>query len=329
MKTNTHKIIFVAVDGIQSLDLFGPLEVFAAANDIAGSPYEWQIASFSQEPVTTESGTKILPDVNLSKNLQVDTLVFCGGQGARTSSFNQEQIDILNNLCQKAERIVGICTGAFIISQLGIADDKHIATHWQHIKELESSNEKLLVDNDALFVQDGKIWTSAGVTAGIDLALALVSIDYGQSVSTSVARHLVVYIRRTGGQSQFSEPLKLQSNDAGRIAPILEWIMQNLSENITVDRLASMAGLSTRQFTRLFKATTQYAPAKYIEHIRLDKARLILTQGHHRISEIAYLVGYSNSDSFRRAFERKFSITPSLYKKQFTNEHPNHSSEKE
>lgn len=317
MSINQHDVVFIALNGLQSLDLFGPLEVFATAKEIAKAPYRTQIASFDDIPITTEAGTRILPDIVLNHDLDVDTLVFCGGCGPRTAELTPSQIGLLSHLCDKSERIVGICTGSFLMSKLEQAKGKELATHWQFTNALSQSNSSLKVNSDALYVNDGKLWSSAGVTAGIDLALELVSQDHGQAVATAVARQLVVYMRRTGSQKQFSEPLKLQSVNAGKIAPVLDWILDNLAEKITVEKLAEKVSLSPRQFTRIFTKTMGMPPAKYVEHIRLDQARIILSEGLHRIDQIAISVGYKNTDSFRRAFERKFNTCPTLYQKQF------------
>lgn len=318
MTKETHTIVFVALDGLQSLDLFGPLEVFATAKATAGCAYRWSIGSFRDGPITTESGSRLLPDVMLTSDLTVDTLVFCGGAGPRQAALNEAQIGTLKALCSKSHRIVSICTGAFLLDRLGLTAKRNVTTHWQFADDLARSESAPDVDASAIFVKDGNIWSSAGVTTGIDLSLALVTEDYGPAVATAVSQHLVVYMRRTGGQAQFSAPLKAQAAASGRLAPVIGWITENLDKDLSVPDLAERAGLSTRQFSRIFMQELGRPPAKYIEDLRLDKARIMLAEQRFRVEDVAQLAGYKNADNFRRAFIRKFAVNPSLYQKQFS-----------
>jgi len=317
MEHKKQKIIFLITDDFQPLDLFGPLEAFSTAKAVSFCDYEWAVASFSLEPVMSESGIKIMPDIRLCDVRDCDTLVLCGGQGARTTDLEKNQITLLRQVSEKCSRIVSICTGAFIMSQIGLTEGRRVATHWRYSDELAEHYPTAQVDPDALFVKDGKFWSSAGVTAGIDLALALIAEDYGNAISAAVARQLVVYMRRTGDQAQFSEPLFAQSNTSERLAPLLEWMTNNLSKPLSVQDLAERANISPRQFSRIFQKNLKLSPARYVEYLRLDKARLMLLQEKSRIDEVAKAVGFSNPDSFRRAFERRFSVAPTLYQKQF------------
>jgi len=176
----------------------------------------------------------------------------------------------------------------------------------------------LTVDSNALFVKDGKYWSSAGITAGIDMALAMIAEDCGTAVSASVARQLVVYIRRPGNQAQFSEPLIAQSGSVSRFSDVLIWVAENLDKSIDVEKLAKVAGMSGRHFARLFRQETGNTPARYVEQIRLDHARTLLGEGNGRIHQIALSVGFKNADSFRRAFERRFDVSPTIYREQFS-----------
>lgn len=318
MTKGTHNIVFVALDGLQALDLFGPLEVFATAKATAGCTYHWAIGSFQSASITTESGSKLLPDVVLEDSLEVDTLVFCGGAGPRQAVLSDKQVNILRTLCGKSQRIVSICTGAFLLERLGLTAKRNVTTHWQFTDDLALTASAPEVDASAIFVRDGNVWSSAGVTTGIDLSLALVTDDYGPAVATAVSQHLVVYMRRTGGQAQFSAPLRAQVAASGRLAPVISWITQNLDEDLAVPRLAARAGLSDRQFSRIFTQELGRPPAKYIEDLRLDKARIMLAERRYRIEDVAQLAGYKNTDNFRRAFIRKFAVSPSLYQKQFS-----------
>lgn len=315
--TNSHLVTFFAFDGIQALDLFGPLEAFASAQELKGECYNWQIASFNKQPIETESGTTILPDIDVLDVAQSGTLVLPGGIGARRIKFNKPQCERLRSVAENAERIAAVCTGSFIAAKLGIADDRSVATHWRHGDELASKFGSIQVDNNALFVKDGKLWSSAGITAGIDMVLAMIAEDHGSVLSTSVARQLVVYARRPGNQTQFSEPLVAETGATGRLSDVLVWIADNLSNQMSVEQLATKAGMSPRHFARQFKNSIGTTPAQYIEHLRLDKARMLLGEGRGLVHQIATAVGFSNPDSFRRAFERRFAVSPTLYRQQF------------
>lgn len=315
--TSPHLLTFFVFDGIQALDLFGPLEAFAAAQELNGDCYKWQIASFDKRPIATESGTAILPDIDVAEVMQTDTVIFPGGSGARGLALHDSQLQLLLRIANNAQRIAAVCTGSFIAAKLGIADNYRLATHWRHSDELSSEFRSVQVDNNALFVKDDKIWSSAGITAGIDMALAMIAEDHGSVLSTSVARQLVVYARRPGNQTQFSEPLKAQTGATGRLSDVLIWIADNLSNPMNVEKLAGKAKMSPRHFARQFKSSIGVSPGQYVEHLRLDKARMLLGEGNALVHQIALAVGFSNPDSFRRAFERRFAVSPTQYRQQF------------
>lgn len=317
MMKETHKIVFLVVDGFQSLDLFGPLEAFAAANELAACGYDLSIAAFDKAPVESETGTKLIPDAKINELARADTLVLCGGRGPRTVVLGAMELADLKNLAANSGRVVSVCTGAFLMGQIGLADDRSIATHWKYADDLAEAYPAAKIDADALFRHDGKIWSSAGITAGIDLSLALIAKDFGRAVSVAVARHLVVHIQRTGDQAQYSEPLMAQSLDGGRLSLLLEWMTNNLTAPMDVETLADRVALGPRQFARIFREITGQTPARYVEHLRLDNARLILAEGMARIDQVSSAVGFKSADSFRRAFERRFSLSPSQYQARF------------
>jgi len=314
-----HHVTFIVMDGIQVLDLFGPLEAFAAARELSGSPYLWQIASSTDQPVRTESGSRILPDVKFEQLEKTDTVVFVGGQGPRTTSFSSTEHLHISRLAKSARRIATVCTGTFAMARLGLASNKTVTTHWRYTDELEKQFPELNIDKQALFVKDGSLWSSAGITAGIDMALAIIAEDCGSAVSTSVARQLVMYLKRPGNQAQFSEFLIAQSGSTSRFSDVLTWVADNLHEQIDVAKLAELANMSSRHFSRLFKKTTGSTPAQYVEQMRLDRARILLGEVNGRVHQIALSVGFTNPDSFCRAFERRFSTTPKKYRAQFCN----------
>ncbi|MCG8442657.1 MAG: GlxA family transcriptional regulator [Caulobacterales bacterium] len=316
--TDTHRIVFFLTDGFQALDVFGPLDAFSAARSLAGCAYEWRLAAFTAGPVAAESGVKVLADARAADIGAVDTLVFVGGRGPRTTRLSEPQRRELSRLADAAGRIASVCTGGFLLAQLGIADGRTLATHWRRAREFADAFGDITVDDQMLFVRDGRIWSSAGITAGIDMAMAMIAEDFGAAAAASVARELVVYMRRPGNQQQFSEPLLAQSGDAGRMADVLAWAADNLSSRLSVDDLAARSAMSPRHFARVFRQATGMSPAHYVERLRLDTARVMLAEGAGRISQVAFAVGFRNPDSFRRAFERRFSISPSKYRAQFS-----------
>ncbi|WP_251358650.1 GlxA family transcriptional regulator [Kangiella sp. TOML190] len=312
-----HHIAFFIVNEFQPLDLFGPLESFAAANQIAGPQYRLTLCSIKSGKVTSESGIQLQVDKSIYQISNLDTLVFCGGSGARKDRLSTRDLAQLERLATDTERLVSICTGAFLLAALNLPTRFSVTTHWDHENDFSKEYPDVTLNCKALYLQQGKVWSSAGVTAGIDLSLALIERDLGSSIANSVARQLVVYMKRPGDQSQFSDPLKHQVNAKGRLANLPNWLLKNISEPINVANLAEHFGLSLRQFNRVFKSTFKTTPAKYLESIRLDQARILLSNKQFTVEQIALKVGFNSADSFRRAFERKFSINPSLYQQQF------------
>ncbi len=312
-----QNIVFFVVDEFQPLDFFGPFEVFAAANQAAANQYQLTLCSNKKGIITSESGIKLHVDQTIYQVTSLDTLILCGGSGARKEQLSSKDLAQLSKLACRAKRVVSICTGAFLLAALKLPEEFCITTHWAHENEFNESYPNLELNCKALYLQQGKIWSSAGVTAGIDLSLALIEQDLGTAIANSVARQLVVYMKRPGDQHQFSEPLKHQFSAKGRLAKLPEWLLENIHKSITLVDIAKHFGLSLRQFNRVFKATFKTTPAKYLESLRLDQARILISNKQFTIEQISQKVGFKSADSFRRAFERKFSITPSLYRQQF------------
>ncbi|MGB0514150.1 MAG: GlxA family transcriptional regulator [Wenzhouxiangellaceae bacterium] len=315
--TDPHHIALVVVDDFQSLDLFGPLDAFDAANQIGGAFYRIDVAGVTKRPVTTEAGIRVSPTVSLRTLDPVDTLVLCGGRGARVGPLTTSQRTAIAEAARSAGRVVSICTGAFLLARAGLAKGRRITTHWRYAAELEQRFPDIRVDGDALFVSDDPIWSSAGVTAGIDLSLALISEDRGRPTAAAVARQLVMYLHRTGNQAQYSDPLRAQNRADDRFADLVEWITNHLDKNMTIERLAERVSLTPRHFTRVFRERFGVTPGRYVEHLRLDRARALLDQGNARIEQVAAAVGYASDVAFRRAFERQFEMTPTQYRHRF------------
>lgn len=312
-----RRIVFFIVDGFQPLDLFGPLEAFAAASALADRAYGLTVAAPCAGTVTTESRVGVLANTAIDEAGPCDTLLIVGGAGPREYRPSPGEKRALDALARSSRRVGSICTGAFLLCELGLGRSRRVATHWRHAEELRSRACGADVDAGALFVKDGTVWTSAGITAGIDMALAMIAEDAGPAVSAAVARQLVVYLRRPGDQAQFSEPLEAQAGDAGRLAAVIDWAVDHLDECVSVETLAERASMSPRHFGRLFRANMASTPARFIERLRLDRARAMLGDGNARISMVAAAVGFDNPDSFRRAFERRFAVSPSEYRARF------------
>jgi transcriptional regulator GlxA family with amidase domain len=257
----------------------------------------------------------VLADRCLHANLRPDTLIIPGGRGARTLQLSGLQRKLLVGLARRSRRLVSVCTGAFLAAELTEGSHR-IATHWKYADELRARFPSLQVDADVLYVHDGNLWSSAGVTAAIDLALKLIAEDLGERVSIACARQLVVHYRRAGDQAQFSEPLQLQQRTAGKFGDLLTWMLANPQSDHSVAALSERASTSPRHLTRRFMQAFGEPPARFAERLRLDHARTLLMQGL-RIEAISRAVGFRSADAFRRAFERRFSVSPSTYCQRF------------
>jgi transcriptional regulator GlxA family with amidase domain len=308
-------IALILFEEFQALDVFGPLDAFDAANGLLPGSYRLQLWSLGGEVVRAENGTRVVADRSVHSNLRPDTLIIPGGCGARSLQLSHAQRKAVVAIARHSRRLVSICTGAFLAAEL-VEGPLRIATHWKYANELRARFPKLDVDADVLYMHDGKLWSSAGITAGIDLALKLIAEDLGEAVSIACARQLVVHFRRAGDQAQFSEPLQLQQRNAGEFGGLLAWMLANPRSDLSVTALAQRSNMSQRNLTRRFTQTFGEPPAKFVERMRLDHARTLLMQGL-RIDAIACAAGYQSSDAFRRAFERRFSVSPSAYSQHF------------
>lgn len=319
----SHAIEFVIFPDALGLDVTGPLEVFNTASQIAGqktgksSIYTFRFAAERKGPVRLSSGLEIMADADFNGRSAIDTLLVPGGGGARKVMNDPVTIEYIRKRAGQAKRIISVCNGAFILAAAGILDDREAATHWLVADELAGLYPKVKVNADAIFTVDENIYTSAGVTAGIDLALAVVEEDLGVSIAVEVSRLLVLYFRRPGSQSQFSEPLKAQEAAGSRFSSLHNWLVDNLDENISVDQMADHAAMSQRNFARVFKNKTGMTPNKYLETLRLDRAREIMAAGGESLDRIAEVSGFGREERLRRAFLRRFGVTPSQYRLHF------------
>jgi len=247
----------------------------------------------------------------------IDTLLVAGGDGIAHAMFDAQLIHHIRRLARGSRRIASVCTGAFALAAAGLLEGRRATTHWEWCQTLQDRYPRIEVERDAIYVHDGNAWTSAGVTAGIDLALALVAADHGQSAAAAVARQLVVYLRRAGGQAQYSVPLAAQEAAAEPLRDLVTWIIDNLDEDLTVAALAHAVHLSERQFSRVFKAQIGETPANYVEAVRIEAARRLLETTDRSLEQIAKACGFGTQETMHRAFRRRLNTTPGMQRHHF------------
>jgi len=312
----------VGYDGVTALDVTGATEAFAAArvdeDGVMVPPYEIVVFSPGGKPFTAESGVTIKPHRGLDGEADLDTLIIPGGCGLRDPKVNRRVAAWVRAHAPRIRRIASVCTGIYGLAATGLLDGRRVTTHWRFARDVADRFPALKMDSNALFVKDGPFYTSAGVTAGIDLALALIEEDHGLPTALAVARELVVYLKRPGGQEQYSEPLQYQVESSDRVADLAAWIRGHLRHDLSVEALAEKACLCPRQFTRRFTEVFKRTPAAFVEDTRLAEAQRRLSSKSSTIEGVAVSVGFRSADAFRRAFERRFGITPTNYRMQFT-----------
>ncbi len=302
----------------QILDVTGPVEVFSTATRfLPPASYRTQVVSSSGGTVAASCGMQFATSPIDEVSDAIDTLVVAGGADMDQPSDDAHLIAHLQRLAGHARRVTSVCSGAFLLAAAGLLDGRRATTHWKECRLLERRYPGISLDADAIYVRDDNVWTSAGVTAGIDLALALVAEDHGRSAAATVARQLVVYLRRSGGQSQFSNVLAAQAADSEPIRDLLAWIPDHLGEDLSVPRLADRAHLSERQFRRVFKRDVGVNPVDHVENVRLDAACNLLETTQNPIEEIARVCGFGTPETMNRAFRRRLDITPSDHRQHF------------
>ena len=308
------RIAFVGFPRLSLLNLTGPYEVFAMANSLSQKPlYELAIVAETVAPLVSQSGFALLPNEEFAKAGGFDTIVTPGGQGLRDPHISRVVADWLRAQFPKTRRMVSVCTGLYALAATGLLDGRRVAIHWRHADDAARSFPKVAFDGQVIYVKDPPFFSSAGVTAGVDLALALVEDDYGPELALAIARMLVVYLKRPGGQSQFSEPLRFQTRATDRFASLAAWLPDHLADDLSVEVLARRSNMSPRHFARLFKTAFGTTVAKYVETLRLTAARERLGAPKHTVESVGLSVGFKSADVFRRAFERRFGMGPAAY----------------
>ena len=316
-----QRVVFFLYPGIVSLDVSGPLEVFAAATEFLersnrmGKGYAPVFAACAPGPVRTSSGLELLAEFALD-DVSPDILVVPGAPDAETAAKNPQITEQIRAAAARAGRIVGVCSGAFILAACGLLHGKRAATHWLVADRLAELYPQTVVEPDAIFVRDGRVSTSGGVTAGIDLALDMVEEDYGDRLALEVARVLLLYRRRPGNQSQYSSALATQVT-AGRFAPLIRWMEANLGSNMSVECLADMAHMSPRSFARVFPVQTGSSPARFVEGLRITRAREVIESGAESFATVAQLAGFGSEERLRKAFIRRLGLSPHQYRSHF------------
>lgn len=306
---------------VQLLDVTGPFQVFASANDLvcqeAGRPaYDVRVVARGGAQVTASAGLKLSTAPLPLTNAAVDTLIVAGGQGVDAAAADPAIIDWVTARAKRARRIASVCTGAFLLAESGLLDGRRAATHWSYCAELARRFPNVRVESDPIFVRDGPVWSSAGVTAGIDLALALVEEDLGSTVALAVARYLVVFMKRPGGQAQFSTALSLQAAD-DEFGALHEWIKHHLADDLALSVLADRARMSERSFSRHYAEATGLTPARAIERLRVEAARRLLSTSGLPVKRISQRCGFGSDETMRRSFLRLLAVTPQDYRARF------------
>jgi len=314
------RIEILAFPDVQLLDVAGPLQVFASANDIVratGRPRPYEPVVVADRPLVTASAGLGLATQELpAPRLPLDTLIVAGGFGVYPACENDVVIGWIEARAKVARRVASVCSGAFLLATAGLLDGRRAVTHWRRCAEFARRFPAVRLEPDPIFIRDGNIWTSAGVTAGIDLALALVEDDLGRGIALAVARHLVVFLKRPGGQAQFSTTLALQHGDA-RFERLHAWIADNLCRDLSVASLADAAGMSERSFVRHYRQATGRTPARAVEQVRVEAARHMLERGRP-VKRVAAYCGYGSEETMRRSFLRLLGTTPQAYRERFS-----------
>ena len=320
-RPNPRTVEILAYPAVQLLDVAGPLQVFATANELAGmrgeAPlYAPRVVSADTPVVTASAGLGLLATPLPRAGTKLDTLLLAGGPGVHAAAQDPRVLDWVRKRAARARRVASVCTGAFLLGAAGLLDGRRAATHWMHCAELGRRYPNVRVEADPIYVRDGAVWTSAGVTAAIDLALALVEEDAGRALSLAVARHLVMFLKRPGGQAQFSTVLSLQGAE-DQFGALHAWMSGRLSGDLSLPTLARRAGMSERNFSRRYAQATGITPARAVERLRVEAARQLLSETRLPVKRIAQRCGFGSEETMRRSFLRLLAATPQDYRARF------------
>lgn len=312
-------VVLVVFPDLQGLDLVGPSEVFAAANDELGRRhYRLRVVAAASGQVATSAGLRLLADGAIHDEAgPVDTLVVVGGNGTAAAVADDHLVEHVARLAAGARRITSVCSGAFVLARAGLLDGRRATTHWQVSDLLARLHPEVEVDADPIYVRDGNVWTSAGVTAGMDLALALVEDDHGRDVALAIARRLVLFLRRPANQSQFSAALSAQVSERDGLREAQRFVAEHPDADCSVAALARIAHMSERNFARCFATEVGTTPARYVEQVRVETARRLLEETDRGVERIAADAGFGTGETMRRAFLRQLRTSPTEYRRRF------------
>jgi len=321
----TRHVVLVGYPDVQLLDVAGPLEVFAGAarllderGDRAGPAYTTELVAPRSGRFATSSGLGLVADRTFgSVRGGVDTLLVAGGPGTAAAMTDRALLAWLRRMAPRVRRLGSVCTGTFVLAEAGLLDDRRVTTHWNWCAALAERYPRLTVDPDPIFVRDGNVYTSAGVTAGMDLALALVEEDHGREVALTIARQLVLFLRRPGGQSQFSAQLATQAADRQPLRELQAWIVEHPDADLSVPALARRVAMSPRNFARVFAHEVGMTPARFVETVRVEAARRRLEESSHGVDAVAAACGFGTAEAMRRTFLRRLRVPPSAYRSRF------------
>lgn len=309
-----RRVVIVGLPPVQVLDVTGPLEVFSSVPD-----YEVEIGNPGRERALKTNRRYALTEATPIAEITglIDTLVIAGGPGAETGSYDEKFVAWIREAAERSRRVASICTGAFLLGAAGLLDDKEVVTHWRFCDQLTREFPKAKVRSEPIYLKDGNIYTSAGITAGIDLSLALVEEDHGHETALNIARFLVMFLVRPGGQSQFSHMLSHQAVTSKPLRELQVWMLENLRENLTVERLAERIGMSPRHFTRVCLRETKMNPGRFVDRMRVEAAQQMIDSSNMGLKEIADACGFQTADAMRRTFLRVLGITAGEYMRRF------------
>ena len=309
----TRRVVIAAFPECMSLDVVGPAEVFATAG-----AYEVEVVAPDPEPFLMSNGMRVVPAAGMDAvRGPIDTLVVAGGSGTRRAATDPRVLEWTRAAAKRSRRVTSVCSGAFVLAAAGLLDGRRATTHWQWCDTLAAMFPEVQVERDSIYVVDDNVYTSAGVTAGMDLALALVEEDLGADVARSVAQQLVVFLRRPGGQSQFSAQIATPVAERDSLREVQDWIAANPSSDLTVASLAERAAMSPRNFARAFRSETGMTPAAYVETVRVERARIALEGSDAQVEAIARHCGFGTVETMRRAFHRRLGVGPAAYRSRF------------
>ena len=319
---NRRRILIVAFDGVQPLDVVGPHEVFAGANAVLEAAghrpgYDLSIVAPTGATVRSESGLRLGSDPLPNPTEPIDTLVIAGGDGVQSARLDRALVAWITAAAQSSRRVATVCSGTFLAAEAGLLDGRTVTTHWARAGQLAREFPSVRVDSDPIYIHDGRVWSSAGVTAGIDLALALVEADHGPDVAQTVARWLVMFLHRPGGQTQFATPVWTQRAERSPVRAAQQRIDERPADDYRIPELARQAAMSERHFTRVFTDQVGESPARYVERVRLEAARRALETSSTSLDGVAAACGFGTAETLRRVFQRHLGVAPDAYRRRF------------